>query len=166
MPDFEVLGIELKTVPIDARGRPRESTYVTTLPLRELGAARFEDSHLAKKLTQVLFLPVEATPALPLRVRRIGAPMLWRPSERDRATLAADWARFAARVLAGDVDAIGPAVGDVLQVRPKGADAGDTTWSRGSDGGEFRTMRRGLYLRPGFVHELFRRYFHMPEGTP
>src|SRR5262249_39636744 len=35
-PDFQRLGIELKTLPIDARGRPRESTFVCTIALSEI----------------------------------------------------------------------------------------------------------------------------------
>lgn len=162
VPDFEALGVELKTVPIDARGRPRESTYVTTLPLAELASQAFERSSLAQKLRAVLFVPVEAEPTLPLPVRRIGSPLLWRPSAADRAQLQADWRLFRARVLAGRVDAIAPSDGAVLQVRPKGADAGDTTWSRDAEGREVRTMRRGLYLRPAFVHALFARTFVLP----
>ena len=33
-PDFDELGVELKTLPVDARGRPVESTFVCTIPLR------------------------------------------------------------------------------------------------------------------------------------
>src|SRR5688500_18797590 len=29
-PDFEALGIELKTLPVDGRGQPKESTFVCT----------------------------------------------------------------------------------------------------------------------------------------
>ena len=32
-PDFQHLGIELKTLPLNANGAPRESTYVCTAPL-------------------------------------------------------------------------------------------------------------------------------------
>src|SRR5260221_9354780 len=31
--DFPALGVELKTIPVDARLRPRESTYVCTIAL-------------------------------------------------------------------------------------------------------------------------------------
>ncbi len=37
-PDFPAIGVELKTVPVDETGRPRESTYVCTLPLERADA--------------------------------------------------------------------------------------------------------------------------------
>src|SRR5512136_2674283 len=37
--DFPALGIELKSVPVDEAGLPRESTYVCTLPFAEVDAA-------------------------------------------------------------------------------------------------------------------------------
>lgn len=165
VPDFEALGIELKTVPIDARGRPRESTYVTTLPLAELRADQLEQSSLRKKLARVLFIPVEASPELPLSVRRVGSPLLWTPSPEDFEQLDADWTAFAELVEAGRVEDIGPELGEVLQVRPKGANAAERTWAPGPDGVPIRTMRRGLYLRPRFVHALFLRSFHMPAPS-
>lgn len=165
VPDFERIGVELKTVPVDPRGYPRESTYVTSLPLSELGDVTFVQSNLQKKLAKVLFVPVEAHPNLPLPVRRLGMPLLWRPSEADHAALAADWEAFAAKVRAGEVDSIGPRMGEVLQVRPKGADAQDHATAVDAEGRAQRTMRRGLYLRPGFVRNLFARHFHMPADS-
>ncbi|MEO1233345.1 MAG: MutH/Sau3AI family endonuclease [Myxococcota bacterium] len=162
VPDFERLGVELKTVPVDARGHPRESTYVTTLPLAELDSTTFAQSSLHKKLAAVLFVPVEADPKLPLGVRQVGSPFLWRPDASVWALIESDWSRFSAEVRAGRVEHIGPKVGELLQVRPKGADARETTRTIDAEGRERRTMRRGLYLRPTFVLSLFRGHFHMP----
>lgn len=164
VPDFERLGIELKTVPIDGRGRPRESTYVTTLPLADLEAVGFEFTHLAHKLARVLFVPVEAAPELPMPVRRFGSPLLWRPGPTELAAIEADWRLFRARFVAHGPDGVGSELGDILQVRPKGADARDTVQVAGPDGRVMRTMRRGLYLRPAFVFGLFERAFHLPPS--
>lgn len=163
MPDFETLGVELKTVPIDQKGRPRESTYVTTVPLRELATADFMQSSLHHKLRRVLFVPVEAHAALPLPVRRVGTALLWRPDSEDLGQLEADWAAFSARMAEAGPSGLGPELGEVLQVRPKGADSKDTTWALCPEGHEVRTMRRGFYLRPRFVYALFARHFHMPR---
>lgn len=162
VPDFERLGVELKTVPVDGRGRPRESTYVTALSLEELQSKPFLQSNLRKKLDHVLFVPVEATPSLPMPVRRLGTPMIWRPSPEEVTALAGDWRDFQDRVAAAGVDSVGPQVGSILQIRPKGADAKDTQHTVTRDGTPIRIMRRGLYLRPRFVLDLFARTFHMP----
>lgn len=166
VPDFEALGIELKTVPIDRRGRPREATYVTTLPLRELESRPYRQSTLHGKLSDVLFVPVEASPELPIAVRKVGTSFRWRPRLEDHQQLEADWTAYAKRVQEGRVESIGPELGRFLQVRPKGANSEDTMLAKGPDGFEIRTMRRGLYLRPDFVYALFSRYFHMPMDIP
>ncbi|MCW8901683.1 MAG: DNA mismatch repair protein MutH, partial [Gammaproteobacteria bacterium] len=35
-PDFQLIGIELKTLPLTNSGKPKESTYVCTVPLNNL----------------------------------------------------------------------------------------------------------------------------------
>src|SRR5688572_2499417 len=49
-PDFPALGVELKTVPIDGRGAPRESTYVCTAPLADADRAEWTTSRVRQKL--------------------------------------------------------------------------------------------------------------------
>src|SRR5687767_5542151 len=65
-PDFESLGIELKTLPVDSRGRPTESTFVCTIALTEIGDVEWEHSRVRRKLSRVLWIPIEAEPALAL----------------------------------------------------------------------------------------------------
>ena len=43
-PDFMALGIELKTLPLNAQGKVQESTWVCTVPLRNASGLRWEDS--------------------------------------------------------------------------------------------------------------------------
>src|SRR5688572_5579121 len=76
-PDFEHLGIELKTLPVDARGRPLESTFVCTIPLAEIGEVEWAASRVRRKLARVLWMPVEGERRLAVGVRRLGAPLLW-----------------------------------------------------------------------------------------
>ena len=162
VPDFEFLGVELKTVPVDVRGAPSESTYVTTVPPDLSVETVFSSTSLMKKLECVLFVPVEADQNLPLNVRRFGAPLLWLPTETDRHTLESDWQTFAAYIARGELDAIGPELGEVLQIRPKGSDKQDRTLLTRPDGQVYDVMRRGFYLRPRFVQALFTAHFHMP----
>ena len=53
-PDFTRLGIELKTVPVDAAGLPQESTYLTLAPLRGLSGLHWTDSAVRRKLARML----------------------------------------------------------------------------------------------------------------
>ena len=41
VPDFPELGVELKTIPIDAEGRPRESTFIASFSLADADHAHF-----------------------------------------------------------------------------------------------------------------------------
>ncbi|MBX2812405.1 MAG: DNA mismatch repair protein MutH [Myxococcales bacterium] len=166
VPDFEALGIELKTVPVDPDGRPRESTYITILPLNELARATFRTTSLAKKLNRVLFVPVEAHPQLPLSVRRLGSPFLWYPTHQHMEALENDWNQFAECIRKNGVDGLGSHLGNILQIRPKGSDARDRTKVHTRGGVTIETMRRGLYLRPRFVQQLFSQSFHMPIKYP
>ncbi|MDQ3036121.1 MAG: DNA mismatch repair protein MutH, partial [Myxococcota bacterium] len=86
-PDFAALGIELKTLPIDARGRPAESTFVTMAP--RAPDPDWERSCVQRKLARVLWIPV-ATDA-PFAARRVGSAFLWSPDDDTVRMLRADW---------------------------------------------------------------------------
>lgn len=150
-PDFPALGIELKTLPIDRRQRPRESTFVCTAQLRELAEGDWERSGVRRKLTRVLWVPIEADPQLPLGVRRIGSARLWQPSPEQEAQLRADWEELAGLVGRGELEQITAHVGRYLQLRPKARDS--RVLGRGFDerGAPLRTPPRGFYLRPAFT---------------
>src|SRR6476469_1609890 len=77
-PDFPELGVELKTVPLGADGRPRESTFVSSLDLAAVDR-RWESSSVHHKLRRVCWVVVEADPGIPLAERRFGASLLWSP---------------------------------------------------------------------------------------
>ncbi|MGE0860290.1 MAG: MutH/Sau3AI family endonuclease, partial [Gammaproteobacteria bacterium] len=64
-PDFVELGIELKTVPVDQDGRPRESTHVCTVSLGDLVGQRGPTSSVRRKLARELWVPLEADPRGP-----------------------------------------------------------------------------------------------------
>ncbi len=57
--DFAALGVELKTIPIDSRGRPLETTFVCVAPLTGNSGVTWESSHVRHKLQRVLWIPVE-----------------------------------------------------------------------------------------------------------
>lgn len=158
-PDFEHLSLELKTIPIDRLGRPRESTYVCAAPLTELKKAEWEDSLVHAKLGRVLWMPVEADPNIPLAARKVGSPLIWSPDAEEEAKLKRDWEDLVNLICEGYVESITGHRGRVLQLRPKAADSAQRTWGVDDDGDPIRTLPRGFYLRRRFTQGLLAKHF-------
>ena len=154
-PDFPDLGIELKTIPLDAKGRPRESTFICSIPLERIAENRFEESRAYRKLRRVLWVPVEHAPTLALGARRLGRPKLWSPDPAQLALLAADWDEVAAIIGRGDLPALTARVGQALQARPKAANARVRVRGRDENGAPLAVLPRGFYLRARFTQAIF-----------
>ena len=146
-PDFEQLGVELKTIPMSRGGTPRESTFVCVANLGALPESSWERSPVRRKLARVLWLPIEAESDIALCDRRVGRAILWSPSPEQDALLAADWDELAARIASGEVESITAHVGRWLQLRPKAAHAGVLGRARDEHGAPLRARPRGFYLR-------------------
>jgi DNA mismatch repair protein MutH len=153
-PDFVELGIELKTLPVDATGKPLESTYVTTVPLEDVEEAAFDDSKVLAKLEHVLWLPIHAEG--PLAERMIGRAVLWSPDAQEMELLRADWESHIQTIRQGFVDNIDARDGDVLQIRPKAANSSSLTWGVDPHGESILTGPRGFYLRTVFTEYLLK----------
>jgi len=154
LPDFTELGIELKTVPIDANGRPRESTHVCTVALGDLVGQRWQNSTVRLKLHRVLWMPVETGAHLPLTARRFGLPRLWSPDAAEESVLRADWEEHMTLLSTGRFDELDARLGVYLQVRPKAANSRALTAAGDSGGLPGATLPRGFYLRPAFTHAI------------
>jgi DNA mismatch repair protein MutH len=161
-PDFPAIGVELKTLPIDRRGCPKESTYICTVPLKDTIGVRWEGSLVRRKLARVLWIPVEAAPEIPLLQRRLGAPLLWSPTPEQEAILRADFEELMDMVCLGQFDRLTAHYGTWLQIRPKAADSRALTRSTGEGGEAILTLPRGFYLRPAFTSELLRNHYALP----
>ncbi|HEY3498760.1 MAG TPA: DNA mismatch repair endonuclease MutH [Polyangiaceae bacterium] len=155
-PDFHELGVELKTLPVDARGRPVESTFVCTIPLRDVGDLEWEESPVRAKLRRVLFVPVEGERERPVAARRVGAALLWSPSAEEESDLRFDWEELAGRIGRGEVESITGHLGQWLQVRPKAADSQARRRAFDADGVAFPMNPRGFYLRARFTERIIR----------
>jgi DNA mismatch repair protein MutH len=162
-PDFEALGVELKTLPIDAQGRPLESTFVCTIPLTQIGEVEWDASRVRRKLARVLWMPVEGTRAVRLSDRRVGAPLLWSPNAEELALLRFDWEELAGLIGRGGVDTITGHLGRCLQIRPKARDSRARRGGVDADGGRIATLPRGFYLRATFTQAILRRAFVEPR---
>jgi DNA mismatch repair protein MutH len=144
--DFPELRVELKTIPVDARGVPRESTFVCTVSLLDADRAEWESSWVRAKLRRVLWVPVENA-----QERKIGEARLWSPSNEQERVLAADFDEISGRVGMGDIEGVSAHLGRWLQLRPKAAHGRVRTMAPGVDGELVATVPRGFYLRARFT---------------
>lgn len=161
-PDFRGLGVELKSLPVDERGRPLESTFVCSIELREIGSVEWSQSRVRAKLSQVLWIPVDGRRHCPPGERRIGTPLLWRLEGEDEAELRADWEELAGLIGRGETEAITGHLGRFLQVRPKAANSRVRRVALDGDGVPYSELPRGFYLRSQFTARLLERHFALP----
>src|SRR3569832_1080891 len=73
-PDFAALGVELKTVPVDATLEPRESTAVCQIDPIAIAGESWETSYVRRMLARVLFVALEV--ARSVGERRVAAVQL------------------------------------------------------------------------------------------
>jgi DNA mismatch repair protein MutH len=156
IPDFPRLGIELKTIPIDGAGTPRESTFVCSIALADAERVDWSTSAARAKLGHVLFVPIVVGDEDPMGDRRIGQPLLWRPTPHQEAVLRDDFETAMGEIGAGRVEALTARSGRWLQVRPKAATGSVRTFSFGAEGEWIATVPRGFYLRASFTRALLR----------
>jgi DNA mismatch repair protein MutH len=154
-PDFQNIGVELKTIPMTKPGNPKESTYVCTLNLTETAGASWHTSSVYKKLKRVLWLPIESNPTIPLKDRRFGSAKLWSPDKSQETILKNDWEEIMELASTGDLDMISSSLGIYLQIRPKAANARSLGKSFSREGRATTTLPRGFYLRTSFTRTLF-----------
>ncbi|HWZ93549.1 MAG TPA: DNA mismatch repair endonuclease MutH [Polyangiaceae bacterium] len=158
-PDFEALGVELKTLPVDARGRTLESTFVCTIPLTEIGQVEWLSSRVRRKLSRVLWVPVEGERRIAVAARRIGEPLLWSLPPESETQLRFDWEELAGIIGRGDVETITGHIGRCLQIRPKARDSHARRRGVDVDGARFAALPRGFYLRASFTSEILRQNY-------
>ena len=158
-PDFQALGIELKTVPVDRRGLPRESTYVCAVPLGHDAQLDWEQSWVRRKLQRVLWMPVEADPTIGFLDRRVGMPLLWSPEPHQANALKRDWLELMELVCSGRLDEISARQGTYLQIRPKAANHRAQRTAIGADGDLITTLPRGFYLRSTFTARILQQHY-------
>jgi len=162
LPDFPELGIELKTLPVDRAGAPVESTFVCTIPLAEIGQVEWVDSRVRRKLSKVLWIPVDGERAIAVAERRIGQALLYELPPEDEAVLRADWEELAGSIGRGHVERLTGHVGRYLQIRPKAAHSRARRLGFDADGVPFAALPKGFYLRPSFTRALLARHFALP----
>ena len=150
-PDFQYIGVELKTIPVNHYGKPKESTYVCTASLTPDTDTTWETSLVKRKLSRVLWVPIEADPDIPLPARRVGTAIPWSPDRHQENVLRQDWEEFMDMIMMGELEQITARHGQYLQIRPKAANAKALRKGFDMDGNKILTMPRGFYLRASFT---------------
>ena len=156
--DFSHLGVELKTLPINAEGDPLETTFVSLAPLVKNSGVKWESSHVRHKLSCVLWMPIEGSRHIPLRERHIGAPILWKPTAEQERQLKQDWEELMDLIVLGKLDQITARIGEVMQLRPKGANSRAVTKGIGKNGEIIETLPLGFYLRKEFTAQILKAF--------
>ncbi|HHF3489127.1 TPA: DNA mismatch repair endonuclease MutH [Haemophilus influenzae] len=152
--DFSHLGVELKTLPINAEGYPLETTFVSLAPLVQNSGVKWENSHVRHKLSCVLWMPIEGSRHIPLRERHIGSPILWKPTAEQERQLKQDWEELMDLIVLGKLEQITARIGEVMQLRPKGANSRAVTKGIGKNGEIIDTLPLGFYLRKEFTAQI------------
>ena len=153
-PDFQHIGVELKTIPVNDLGLPRESTYVCIVSMLPENNRCWEQSLVKRKLSRVLWLPLEAGTDIPLSMRRIGSAILWSPDAEQEQTLRRDWEELTDLILMGQLEQITASYGKYLQIRPKAQDGKSLQAGISADGEMIQTLPRGFYLRTEFTGKI------------
>ena len=156
-PDFVALGIEMKTLPLNAQGLPKESTYVCTVSLQQTGEMTWQACWVRRKLAQVLWVPVEAENTIPLAERYIGQAWLWQPTIEQDLVLQHDWEELMDRVVLGQQDELTAKEGEYLQIRPKAAHSRVLAKGVSRVGLTEKINPKGFYLRTVFTKQLLER---------
>lgn len=156
--DFSHLGVELKTLPINAEGYPLETTFVSLAPLVQNSGVKWENSHVRHKLSCVLWMPIEGSRHIPLRERHIGAPIFWKPTAEQERQLKQDWEELMDLIVLGKLDQITARIGEVMQLRPKGANSRSVTKGIGKNGEIIDTLPLGFYLRKEFTAQILKAF--------
>ncbi len=154
-PDFPELGIECKTLPLDARGHPRESTWVCTAPVGDLNPGPWRGSVVQRRLARVLFVPLLG--AGPPGERRVLPPLLWTPDPDEEATLKADWEGLVEALAEGETWRWTAHAGEALQLRPKAASSRHRIWVTDPSGEWGQAVPLGFYLRARFLRRVLAR---------
>ena len=152
--DFPELGVELKTIPVDERGRPRESTFVCAIAFSEAETVEWRSSWARRKLAHVLWLPIQTPAHAAWEAQRVLEPVFWQPTSEQGAILRADFEEIMGLIASGQVEALTAHVGRWMQARPKAAHGRIRARAVGPEGEAIATVPRGFYLRAGFTGAL------------
>lgn len=150
--DFPNIGIELKTIPINKYGYPKENTFVCMAPLVRNTGVLWETSYVCKKLSSVLWIPIESNFDIPLKNRRIGYPKLWIPNKIEKEKLKNDWNELMKIIIFGNICNITSDYGVILMLKKKYSNNNIYTQAVGFNGKKIMINPLAFYLRKKFTN--------------
>ena len=160
-PDFQHLGIELKTVPITSDGKPLETTFVCVAPLTQALGETWRTSNVYKKLRHVCWVPIVSDREIPIPYRLVATPFLWQMTQEQEAVFKSDWQELTELIVMGHHDKITARHGDILQLRPKAADSSVRSQGFDQDGRPTQAPPKGFYIRTSFTKQLLKAQFQL-----
>ncbi len=160
-PDFQHIGVELKTIPIDENGKPLETTFVCVAPLTGETGVTWQTSTVYKKLKHVLWVPIVSPKQQPIVNRQVAMPFLWQPNVEQEALLQQDWQELTDLIVFGHHDKINATLGQALQLRPKAADSRVRTQAFDTSGKLTSAPPKGFYLRTSFTNQILKQRFQL-----
>lgn len=87
-------------------------------------------------------------------------PILWQPNAEQEQQLARDWEELMEMIVLGDYGKINARVGEVLQLRPKGANSRERTRGFDVKGNSIQTLPLGFYLRKIFTQKILQDFLN------
>lgn len=151
--DLSEFDLEVKTVPLDLRGYPRENTKITALNYTKLLKEKWEISHVYEKVRVVLFVPIVKEDTKRPEAWYVRSPFIWMPSRDQLAVIRKDWEKIKKMVRGGEQ--LTATVGEYLIANTSGQGKGkdDRTYEL-PDGRTIAVKTRAFFLRKTFVAEI------------
>ena len=102
--------------------------------------------------------------SIPLAERYIGSPILWQPDLQQEQQLRSDWEELMDYIVLGNIAQINARLGEVLQLRPKGANSKALTKGIGKNGEVIDTLPLGFYLRKEFTARILQNFLQQTSS--
>jgi DNA mismatch repair protein MutH len=155
--DFDTIGVELKTIPINKYGYPIESTFICSVPLIQNTGLTWENSYFYKKITRILWIPIESERNTAISNRIIRNPFLWSPSNIEEKIIKKDWKDFMNLIILGKIERITGEYGNFLQILKKSNKK--YTRAVGLKSQFIRTHPRAFYFKKKFTYLILKNEF-------
>ena len=106
----------------------------------------------------MLIVLVNATRDLTFEDRKVLGFFFYTPTQDELQTLKSDFDELYEMVKTGYVDSINARIGQIIQMRPKGADGKALTECIGPEGEIIRTRPRGFYMRRAYTQIIINKH--------
>lgn len=160
-PDIPELGIEVKTIPLELRGKgvkslgPKEPTSLTMIDFARVAEQDWNEAYVRKKLQRILWVPYVHNYD-DKREHTFCEPFLWTPPEGDVPQLKEDYGVVRAVIREGRPHELSEQLSVVLAARRKGQKGSTTTYSG------VRAPTRAWALKSAYTGALLNRQQGLP----